>query len=56
MKNLSVTRQGTLWQMWDGVILYPHPMTCELRGTARRSTRAALAFRFWCARRNLLLG
>lgn len=31
MKNLSVTRMGTLWQLWDGETLYPHPMTCELR-------------------------
>lgn len=31
MKNVSVTRVATLWQVWDGEILYPHPMTCELR-------------------------
>lgn len=28
---VSVTRMATLWQLWDGEVLYPHPMTCELR-------------------------
>lgn len=31
MQNVSVTRMGTLWQLWDGEIVYPYPQTCELR-------------------------